>query len=97
MKISKNLLSILSLNIFVLFLAIYFAIEFGYGIESEPGMFVFMNLIENGEYRPSRYFGQPVSEIILGFIGYFWRKGSKFFLFLSFNFLYFFYLTFIIK
>ena len=78
MKISKNLLSILSLNIFVLFLAIYFAIEFGYGIESEPGMFVFMNLIENGEYRPSRYFGQPVSEIILGFIGYFFYISMGF-------------------
>ena len=96
MKISKNLLSILSLNIFVLFLAIYFAIEFGYGIESEPGMFVFMNLIENGEYRPSRYFGQPVSEIILGFIGYFFGgKVANFFCFFLFNLsLYFFYHTF---
>ena len=47
MQVSKSLITISILNFFVLLLACFFAIEFGYGIESEPLLTIFINIIEN--------------------------------------------------
>ena len=96
MQVSKNVITISILNFFVLFLACFFAIEFGYGIEAEPTLTVFINLIENAYYGPSRYYGHPVSEILIGFFGYFFGgKVTNFICFCLYNIsLYLFYLTF---
>ena len=96
MQVSKSLITISILNFFVLLLACFFAIEFGYGIESEPLLTVFINIIENGEFSTSRYHGHPVSEILIGFSGYiFGGKVTNFICFCLYNIsLYLFYLTF---
>lgn len=84
------------INLIAIITGIYVAKTMGYGIESEPRLTVFTNLIENGIYEPSRYYGHPVSEIILGFLGYFFGgKITNFICFLCFlSSIYFFYFTF---
>ena len=51
----------------------------GYGddIDSHALILSFINIIENGIYSPSRYYGYPFAEIFYGFLGYFFGSFAS--------------------
>ena len=55
------------------FLGIIVGFYKGYGddIDSHALILSFINIIENGEYSPSRYHGYPFAELFYGFFGYY--------------------------
>ena len=68
--------------IFLFFLGIIVGFYKGYGddIDSHALIVSFINIIENGEYSPSRYHGYPFAELFYGFFGYYFGSFASSFL-----------------
>jgi len=76
MFIKKNIFNfnIKSIFFFILIiLGIFTSVHRGYGddIDSFALILTFINLLENGVYTPSRYYGYPFAELFYGFSGYY--------------------------
>lgn len=95
--IEKNYKFFISL-LFILIIGIFICKIKGYGSDIDTYALIktFLNLIENGTYTPSRYYGHPISEIILGYLSYnFGAFTTSFICYLLFIIsLYFFYACF---
>jgi len=63
--------------VFTSVIAIFFSNKQGYGNDLDIAGLIstFINLIENGIYVSSRYYGHPLGELIIGFLAYFY--GAK--------------------
>ena len=57
----------------LIILGIFTSVHRGYGddIDSFALILTFINLLENGVYTPSRYYGYPFAELFYGFSGYY--------------------------
>jgi hypothetical protein len=81
-------ISILKNKFFFFFILIIFGILIssivGYGddLDFTGLIFSFINVLENGVYTPSRFYGSPLAELIIGFFAYFF--GGKISAFLNY-------------
>lgn len=81
-------ISILKKNFFFFLILIIFGIILssiiGYGddLDFTGLIFSFINVLENGVYTPSRFYGSPLGEFIIGFFAYFF--GGKISAFLNY-------------
>tara|TARA_Y100000741_G_scaffold109842_1_gene82405 strand:+ start:127 stop:1341 length:1215 start_codon:yes stop_codon:yes gene_type:complete len=83
---NRKLIKIISSS-FLLILGLFISSHKGYGddIDSRALISTFINMIENGVYAPSRYYGHPFAELVLGFMGYFFGSFvSSFFSYIFF-------------
>lgn len=55
------------LILLILGLFIFYIIKYGNDINSHSLILTYLNIIENGYYTPSRFYDNPLSEIIIGF------------------------------
>ena len=69
---------------FILFFGYYFTLLKGYGSDGDTiGLInTFVNFIQNNNYSPSRGYGHPIAELIIGFFSY--NYGATVSTFLSF-------------
>ena len=75
---------------FILFFGYYFTLLKGYGSDGDTiGLInTFVNFIQNNNYSPSRGYGHPIAELIIGFFSY--NFGATVSTFLSFLVFFFF-------
>ena len=95
--IKKNSIFFVSI-LFTIIIGIFICKIKGYGSDIDTYSLIktFLNIIENGTYNPSRYYGHPIPEVLLGYLSYnFGAFITSFFCYLMFIFsLYFFYVSF---
>ena len=95
--IKKNSIFFVSI-LFTIIIGIFICRIKGYGSDIDTYSLIktFLNIIENGTYNPSRYYGHPIPEVLLGYLSYnFGAFVTSYFCYLMFIFsLYFFYVSF---
>ena len=95
--IKKNSIFFVSI-LFTIIIGIFICKIKGYGSDIDTYSLIktFLNIIENGTYNPSRYYGHPIPEVLLGYLSYnFGAFVTSYFCYLMFIFsLYFFYVSF---
>jgi hypothetical protein len=96
------MLSYLSKKKIFLFLTLIFGIfisriiSYGDDVDSHSLIHTYLNIINNGIYSPSRFYGSPLAEFLIGFLSYFFGGKVSAFIsyilfFFSLNFLFFYF------
>ena len=84
-KVKKNNIKIFFGISFLFILGVLISHHKGYGddLDSHALILTFINIIENGYYSASRYYGHPFGELFYGFLSYFF--GSFISVFISYT------------